>query len=96
MEELANFFLNCHRECKTDYLKKYREATQQTEESQAAESEPSATDNVEPTPSVPLCPKCGAPMVKRRATKGQNAGSEFWGCSRFPHCRGIIKIEKPY
>lgn len=90
MEELANFFLNCHRECKTDYLKKYRDAMQQTEE-----SEPSVTDNVEPTPSVPLCPKCGAPMVKRRATKGANAGSEFWGCSRFPHCRGIIKIENP-
>ena len=94
MEELANFFLSCHRKCKTDYLEKYREAVRLTEETpQAAESEQSATDNVEPAPSVPQCPRCGAPMVKRQATKGANAGSEFWGCSRFPHCRGIIKIE---
>lgn len=93
MEELANFFLNCHRECKTDYLEKYREAVRLAEKTpQAAESEQSVTDNVEPTPAIPLCPKCGAPMVKRRATRGENAGSEFWGCSRFPHCHGIVKI----
>lgn len=94
MGELANFFLNCHRECQTDYLKKYREAMQQTEEkSQAVKGEQSATDNVKSSPSVPMCPKCGAAMVKRRAARGENAGSEFWGCSKFPHCRGIIKIE---
>lgn len=35
-----------------------------------------------------LCPKCGAEMVKRRSKKG-----EFWGCSKFPDCKGIINIE---
>jgi len=34
------------------------------------------------------CPKCGAPLVLRTAKKGANAGNEFWGCSRFPKCRG--------
>jgi len=34
------------------------------------------------------CPKCGAPMVLHEAKKGPNAGSQFWGCSRFPQCRG--------
>ena len=35
------------------------------------------------------CPQCGSAMVKRTARKGGNAGSEFWGCPKFPTCRGI-------
>ena len=40
------------------------------------------------------CPVCNSPMVKRTArrganTGGANAGGEFWGCSRFPACRGV-------
>ena len=31
-----------------------------------------------------LCPKCGAAMVLRVASKGRGAGSEFWGCSTYP------------
>ena len=37
------------------------------------------------------CPKCGAPMELRTASKGRRAGTEFWGCSTFPQCRGIIQ-----
>ena len=40
----------------------------------------------------PLCPKCGERMVLRKARKGKNAGSEFWGCPRFPECSGVRKI----
>ncbi|WOG29898.1 restriction endonuclease [Endozoicomonas sp. 8E] len=36
-----------------------------------------------------LCPKCGSAMVKRTARQGSNKGKQFWGCSRFPACRGI-------
>jgi restriction system protein len=36
----------------------------------------------------PACPQCSAPMVRRMAKKGANAGSQFWGCSKFPACRG--------
>jgi len=39
-----------------------------------------------------LCPKCGAEMVRRIATKGRNPGAEFWGCSAYPDCRQILKI----
>lgn len=42
--------------------------------------------------SVIHCPKCNAPMVKRKAKRGPNAGNEFWGCSKFPKCRGILDI----
>ena len=37
---------------------------------------------------VPVCPRCGAPMVSRRARTGQSAGQVFWGCSKYPGCRG--------
>jgi restriction system protein len=37
---------------------------------------------------APSCPKCQAPMVRRTAKKGANAGAQFWGCSRYPACHG--------
>ncbi len=33
------------------------------------------------------CPACGGEMVRRKASKGANAGNEFWGCSNYPKCR---------
>jgi restriction system protein len=38
------------------------------------------------------CPDCGSPMVKRTARKGKSAGQQFWGCSRYPACRGIQQV----
>lgn len=37
-----------------------------------------------------FCPKCEREMVLRTSTKGQNAGSQFWGCSAFPRCHYIL------
>lgn len=37
----------------------------------------------------PACPKCGSPMAQRVAQKGSQAGNRFWGCTRFPACRGV-------
>lgn len=54
-----------------------------------SEQEASAPLNDEP----PLCPKCNETMVKRAAKKGDTAGKEFWGCSNFPKCRGVVSIE---
>jgi len=41
----------------------------------------------------PRCPKCGSKMVLRTAKRGDNQGGKFWGCSRYPECRGIINLE---
>jgi len=41
-----------------------------------------------PPPSTPACPVCGADMQERKATRGAHAGQLFWGCSRYPKCRG--------
>lgn len=45
-----------------------------------------------PSPSgPPACPVCLSPMVLRRARRGPYAGSPFWGCVRFPGCRGTLQ-----
>jgi len=39
-----------------------------------------------------ICPKCGKEMKLRTAQKGDNPGSQFWGCSGFPGCKTTVKI----
>ena len=41
-----------------------------------------------PAATAPPCPICASSMVRRTAKKGTNAGSQFWGCSKYPACRG--------
>jgi restriction system protein len=38
----------------------------------------------------PTCPRCGSRMVRRLAEQGPHAGEAFFGCSRYPACRGIL------
>ena len=52
------------------------------------------SDGTEINNASPLCPKCGAPMVLRTASKGENVDKKFWGCSDFPKCRGIENIKE--
>jgi restriction system protein len=40
----------------------------------------------------PSCPSCSGPMVRRESKRGANAGSPFWGCQKFPACRGTRPI----
>ena len=56
---------------------------------QAQQDEPSAIGGSEEQ-TTPVCPKCSGPMIKRMAKGGENAGKEFWGCSQFPKCRGVL------
>lgn len=41
---------------------------------------------------VPTCPNCGSDMVGRSAKRGPRAGSQFWGCSQYPRCRGTRAV----
>jgi len=69
-------------------------------ESQAEAPSPTASDQATPVAEeppqseMPTCPKCSAPMVLRRAKTGKNAGRQFWGCSTFPRCRGMLKTRE--
>lgn len=42
--------------------------------------------------SSPTCPRCGSQMMRRLARRGRNSGHHFWGCSRYPSCRGTRSI----
>ncbi len=62
---------------------------------QNASTRPASPSSVqeESASSVPKkrrCPECGSDMVLRKARKGAHAGQLFWGCSRYPQCRGIL------
>ena len=58
--------------------------------------EPERASNLStPVPSTPdakICPVCGSKLVLRHATRGENKGRAFWGCSAFPRCRYIEAI----
>lgn len=43
--------------------------------------------------STTECPKCGSPLVLRTAKSGANAGSQFYGCTKYPACRYVAKLE---
>ena len=43
---------------------------------------------------APACPECGKPMKRRTAKAGSNAGHDFWGCTGYPECKGVRKIER--
>ncbi len=42
-----------------------------------------------------MCPICGSEMVLRTARRGSNSGKQFWGCERFPSCKGTRILSGP-
>lgn len=52
----------------------------------------SQTSPGRPASQSATCPRCGSIMVKRLARRGRNAGNHFWGCSRFPRCKGTRNL----
>jgi len=65
--------------------------TQATVSTRAA---PAPIEHDERCRLAPTCPKCHAEMKLRQARKGPQAGNEFWGCTRFPDCRGTLPLER--
>ena len=47
---------------------------------------------VEALPSAPGCPRCQSEMVTRTARRGAQAGKAFWGCPRYPACKGTREM----
>lgn len=93
-EKFANYMLAKHKECPKDLVNKYTkliENTKNAEKPQETAKEEPKEEQAEET--TILCPKCGATMIKRVATRGANAGNEFYGCSNYPKCRCIINIK---
>lgn len=95
MESLAQFFLDLHKQPKIDYTAKFTQAMEAQPQPQPVETRPEPPTAASATTEEKqiLCPKCGAIMVKRKAARGLNAGREFYGCSKYPKCRGIVNIQ---
>jgi four helix bundle suffix protein len=54
-------------------------------------SDPSdRTDQTDLKP--PQCPQCQSLMTLRTAKTGQKAGESFWGCTRYPDCKGTQPV----
>jgi len=49
-------------------------------------------DRTDPSDHIPNCPLCGKAMALRTAQKGKNAGQQFWGCTAYPECRGVVNV----
>lgn len=93
MEEIANYFLSMHQEKNIDYSAKYLLSVKTNNQTDnILQNMDKIPSNIEQSETLVMCPKCGAKMVLRKATKGTNAGNEFWGCERYPKCRGIVNI----
>lgn len=41
----------------------------------------------------PSCPLCSSEMVRRKAKRGTNVGKAFWGCTKYPVCKGTHLVE---
>lgn len=46
----------------------------------------------QPRPPSPKCNLCGKPLIVRTARQGSHAGSQFWGCSGYPECKGTQQL----
>lgn len=98
MEALAQYFMGISKQPNVDYTEKLRINVETASRAQPAQVEvlPAAEEVKTPDPKSSagdvVCPRCGAAMVRRKATKGANADKEFFGCSTYPKCRGIISI----
>jgi four helix bundle suffix protein len=46
------------------------------------------TDRSDPTDLIKNCPLCAKLMTLRTARQGKHAGTQFWGCTGYPACKG--------
>ena len=91
MVALGEFFLKLHHPSEIDYTEKYRVRLE--EQKKLAAEQPAQRPVSDSSEPQVMCPRCGAPMVKRTAGKGPYAGKVFYGCSRYPHCKGIVNLK---
>ena len=50
------------------------------------------TDQTDRSEKAPACLACGQAMALRTARKGTRAGSQFWGCTQYPTCKGTRPV----
>jgi restriction system protein len=63
-------------------------ATERLRKRQKDRSDPPDPSDLPP----PACPRCGSLMALRTAKSGKNQGSQFWGCTKYPDCKGTSPV----
>lgn len=72
---------------KAEHIARIKEKTEPTTEP-APESAPDpAAEKTVPDDTALTCPGCGSKLVLRTAKRGNNAGKQFYGCSKYPTCK---------
>jgi four helix bundle suffix protein len=51
------------------------------------------SDPTDPTQQIPKCPQCGGLMALRTARQGKGEGNQFWGCTKYPNCKGTAPLD---
>lgn len=57
-----------------------------------APPEEAPTSKEAPADTAPHCPRCNEVMVQKKARRGVHQGKQFWGCPRWPGCKGNRSI----
>ncbi len=63
-------------------------ATERLRKRRKDQANPSDSTDQKPPP----CPQCGDLMALRTAKSGKNQGSQFWGCTNYPDCKGTANL----
>lgn len=50
------------------------------------------TNQTDQNQQIPKCPQCGELMALRTARQGKNEGHQFWGCTKYPDCKGTAPV----
>ena len=68
------------------------ESSLKVTEIQAIDCNKEAADEIITKEQPRKCPICGGNLIIKTATRGANAGNQFYGCSNYPKCRFIQNI----
>jgi restriction system protein len=67
-------------------------ATARLTERQSRRDQPDRSDQPDQSDQIPHCPQCDRLMALRTAKTGKNAGRQFWGCTGYPECKGVVAL----
>jgi len=87
----ANFLLDCQiRALEEAFVEDGGYSEQLATERLKARSKKVNEENAGTEP--PKCPQCGSLMALRTAKTGKTPGSQFWGCTKYPDCKGTMPL----
>ena len=72
---------------KAEHIARIKEKTAPPPKTESAEPVQTEYPKTEETDDPLICPRCGSKLVLRTAKRGDRAGKQFYGCSKYPQCK---------